>query len=728
MDSKLTTHICYIIIINSSSKKSFFNGYDDFLIDNVNAFELIGSLPKDVPELFRTPDAAIRARISGRFNGYMVRFASSLEEAKKTDFNFNVVFSSSDSDESRISQVCFISALERDTVHHEFSPMEKLNLSSLRANILKLSQKLPTKELEDFNELMGREVEGVQASEYLEFERSIYNRSSLGVLRSLGVEYSFEDVGMHYDESVVVDPANILINLRNISFRDLPLELRLPHIQLVLSDMSSDLDSLVNKSFYSENYLKNEGYDEPRLMAQALALINRNEAEKGMASNPIVKRFYQERVLIESMIALYAASYAVSCVKVPLGNSAVFGKLKDIGVIDRGNSGGKMAKAFAALVNELNAIVPPRLAMLPDVYASKVKIVSNLPLEWSTVNGLPMMVRHEVSRIPVSPGISTAQSLLDGEQIYMTLEDLTRVRVISSFSDSDPIKDHLRSSVELVLDELPADDNAFHEFQRILGVSIGDDEEAPNINIEWHNVKNGDELLASLTDNDCAVTIFDLHGAHSVQGSGILAVGGEKVSIYDLIGKFRASPIVVMSSCDTSPIDRNHYSTASAFLLAGAKTVLASALPIMSREASIFIARLLLRIQRYLPKRLMEGSGDSLRWSRFISGMIRRSYYTELFRLLKDKLKLNEELVSQLNFYAGTHLDPLHENWHKEIMRYTSIKTGVSLDIIDQLINSSFALPECLKYIQMGNPESIVLVADKDLLAEKNKGATESQS
>ncbi|MBM7093124.1 CHAT domain-containing protein, partial [Streptomyces sp. S12] len=66
------------------------------------------------------------------------------------------------------------------------------------------------------------------------------------------------------------------------------------------------------------------------------------------------------------------------------------------------------------------------------------------------------------------------------------------------------------------------------------------------------------------------------------------------MSVFDIHRDLRISPIVLLSACDTSPVDRGHDSVAEAFFLAGARTVLSSALPILSIQASTFLARLVL--------------------------------------------------------------------------------------------------------------------------------------
>ena len=75
----------------------------------------------------------------------------------------------------------------------------------------------------------------------------------------------------------------------------------------------------------------------------------------------------------------------------------------------------------------------------------------------------------------------------------------------------------------------------------------------------------------------------------------------------------------------------------------GAKTVLASAVPIQSREASIFISRLLMRLSIFLPIRLFNVK-QNIRWSELITGMTRQMYYTELIFKLRNKYNFKDLL------------------------------------------------------------------------------------
>ncbi|OSN63084.1 hypothetical protein BV349_04632 [Pseudomonas syringae pv. actinidiae] len=711
--------ICYIIITGENSDSSFFNHYNNFLIRNVGVFHKICTLPKSMTELFLTKEEMISSRLGGVSDGYKVRFCLSIEAAHELPYEFKIAFIVDPIDSTKITHACFIPREKNNSEGYDSIQLEDLDIFTIKHKLFRVIRNLPEDkrsymaELESF---LNQAPTGDYIETDCQFERSIYNRAGLDILSSLRVEYSFEDVGLQWDQEKAIEPFELLKFIQMDIAKNVPPRTLLPHVDLVLTDMSSDLSPLVIKEQYTQNYLKNEGHSDPKALIQALNLINRNTLIDGLDSNPMVSQYYQERLLIEAMIALYAAGYATACIKVPLGNGAVFDKLKTVASIDRGANQAKLNKMVMQLVGDLDFILKRHLDVLPKVYTSAIKIISNLPLEWAHHHGLPLMVRHEVSRITISPGMPTAMSLLDGEQIYMTLENLRKIRVISSFEVTDELRHFLAKKIEKVLRSHVDEKVVRSRYLDELGVSLDDEIIEPlELDIQWFHVSSAQEFLQSLSDNDCAITILNMHGGHGLKGTGTFSVGKDEVSIYDMIGKFHASPIVILCSCDTSPVDRNHYSTATAFQLAGAKTVLASALPILGDEASTFVTRLLLRIRLYLPRRLSRDRGLSVRWSSFVAGMVRRSYYSELFRLMVNRYSLSARTESELNFFAGTHVDPLHENWHEDIMKFASHKIGVSVEAIKQLMEDSFAFPECLKYIQMGNPESIILVAENHI-------------
>ena len=177
-------------------------------------------------------------------------------------------------------------------------------------------------------------------------------------------------------------------------------------------------------------------------------------------------------------------------------------------------------------------------------------------------------------------------------------------------------------------------------------------------------------------------------------------------------------PIIILSSCDTNPIDRNHYSVSNMFLLAGAKTVLGSALSIQSHESSVYISRLLIRLSVFLHTHLITHK-QSIRWSTFITGMIRQSYYTELLFKLRDKKLIKNEQIEELNFFINININPLALDFHNIIYKEVRSKANLTLNELNKFIEDNHKMAECLKYIQMGNPENLIIIPDDSKLIYK---------
>ncbi|HCG8185229.1 TPA: CHAT domain-containing protein [Vibrio parahaemolyticus] len=733
MNQYYINSICYIILAEEG-EESYFNGYDTNLINLTCFFEKIAELPKDLSELFYDKEHLISNRISGIFNGYNVNVLSSCDAINKTPFSVNVVFVSSLSDVSELDKdVILISKSDPTNIDEKIFNIYDIDKSGLLNSIVRLIQNCSSVEKKYFKEL--KELTFIEEeSEFLEVDtcyvKNIHTRANLSVLTSCKISYSHESSNFNFDVSNQEDPIKFIRTIKSHIISNLQPHCWLPQIDFVIGDMSNDFKFLLDKDNFNKNSLMNSGVDNAPLLFNAIKMVNQNKFPEDFSENKYLVDFYSERKLIEAFVGLRASSYISVCINLSLSNSNFVSKLKDIGVVDRSINRRKINKLLLNLVNEFEKTTDWCFSQLSNIYSSNIKLISNLPIEWAKHDGLPLMVRHEVSRIPKSPGKISTNLILDSEQVFLNQDDFKKVKIISSFSDDDPIKNDLKNKVELILDNAinPTSDQITQMLKSntlTSDLKVSPEKESfLNISIDWRNVSNKQELIEALSDNDAAITVFDLHGGHSDKGPGVIKLKDEVITIYDLVGEVKISPIVILSSCDTSPIDKNHYTTSNALFLAGAKAVLASALPISSHEASIFIARLLLRIKHYLPKRLRAETGVSIRWSSFVTGMIRKTYYSELLSLLKKNHGLSKENEINLNFYAGCHLDPLHDEWHQIIMDEISNKTKFSREELNQIIENELMLPECLKYIQMGNPESIIIVAENHIpLAKKPLGA-----
>ena len=238
--------------------------------------------------------------------------------------------------------------------------------------------------------------------------------------------------------------------------------------------------------------------------------------------------------------------------------------------------------------------------------------MSDAPLELLPIRGLPMMLRHVTSRIPVTPGNQAFLELLPHDVIEVTTDNFKETLVIRSFRDNDPLRLDLETAVR--------------HYVRSDGTPLP---------VRFVDVGTRAELERAFADYDGALVVFDGHGHHRRhENHGQLQLTNETVNPWDLREKIRVPPIAFLCACDTHAYDRSHVTPGSGILACGARAVISTVLPIHSKQAAIFAARLLYRIYEYLP-RLTNQLRQFVRWDNVFSMLQRMMYVTELLSVVR---------------------------------------------------------------------------------------------
>lgn len=355
----------------------------------------------------------------------------------------------------------------------------------------------------------------------------------------------------------------------------------------------------------------------------------------------------------------------------------------------------KVARMFREIQQLLaNAVGEPFRARIADA-AHGVKLVTDAPLEWLEIDGLPLCLESDVSRIVATPGDAALLQLFDHEPLRLRIEDFAQVLLVSAFEPKDPLAPLMRTAVEITAPQ------------------FGD-----TLSVRHEDVTDRAQFLRALHAYDGPLMIFDGHGVHPRSGDGMLRIGDENVDVRQLRGRVRVPPIVVLSACDTHAAGRSAQTTANAFLALGARTVLATTLPIGGRDGAIFIARLLLRIAQFVPI-AARNFGRVVRWSEVAGGMLRMQFVTDALRprgktsdLMTDKLW--EELAPKAMYLAG-RAGTGWIRWFGEELE----KRGVSDPAaVTNRVRDAVPFSDTIRYTQMGNPETILIGELKDLSDE----------
>lgn len=396
----------------------------------------------------------------------------------------------------------------------------------------------------------------------------------------------------------------------------------------------------------------------------------------------------RESIAHTEAVSLRAASYLTPTLRLPPAVNHVRPEI--IRLIDCINSDSPSPKKIRKLVDKLGeafdrAIDSRFLARLDQRHAA-VKLVADIPLEWLPLRGLPLALRHVVSRISVTPGNSSYIQILPRDQIELPAEAFKETLVVRSFRPDDPLRKDL--------------ENAIRFFCKSDGSALP---------VRFVDVTNREELIAAINSCRGAILIYDGHGIHSEKDDiGYLQLANENVNPWSLRDEIHCPPILFACGCETHAVNGSHVTPANGFLQCGASAVIATSMPINSRAAALLTARLLFNVHSFLPK-LVSELGVSVRWDFVFSIIQQITFVSDLVTMLKNELDGDVSWLDSLQADTTTALLNRDYEWFENLLQMVADKHEMDVGEIDQLRRNKLPFSECLKYSNFGNPDLIVI-------------------
>jgi hypothetical protein len=344
-----------------------------------------------------------------------------------------------------------------------------------------------------------------------------------------------------------------------------------------------------------------------------------------------------------------------------------------------------------------------RLKLLGQKVGS-VKLVGDLPLEWLPVDGVALMLRHDCSRIPATPLNLAYMCAMSTRPIFIDYESLLNVLVVRSYSEDDPVRGVLERAIAI---ERP--------------------QAARTVSVQFIDVTSEDQLVSAINNHEGAIVIFDCHSSfdESSYVSG-LVIGGARVHLPELKGRIRLMPpIVLLSSCDTLPVDGSHGSVAVGCLLMGARTVIATQLPVNAVSEAVFIGRLLLRIEQFVP--LLLSHVRNVTWRDVMGGMLRMLHATDVLLAAVSNGNIPAADYTALHTFANAEINGGRSDWLEALARKVAEVAGVNVDRARNWLCVESGLTHALLHAQLGQPETIVLHAMSGRVAEEQVSIDQGQ-
>jgi hypothetical protein len=408
---------------------------------------------------------------------------------------------------------------------------------------------------------------------------------------------------------------------------------------------------------------------------------------------PILSDRQSELYATTASIALMASNESLVSIRLPNAVNLQGARLRNLESLAKRSdekASHLLQREFRNFIVELKQSIGPKILDLIRSGGSACKLCTDVPLEWLHLNDLPLMISHEVSKIPMTPGNTQLQYASHGERIGIKDADCKRILVVRSFADRDPL--------------LKVFENYLEEFEL-----------KERLNIRIVDVNDGEEAKSALNEFDGFIVVFDCHGDHGGNDSyGWLQFGNEKVNTWELAYQARIPPIVLLSACSTSAIGGSHVSVSSGLLRSGARSVLGTFLPVDGPRSALFMVRILNRLDTFLPAVKKMGF-KGITWRSFVHSVMQIQYLTDVLVYFRNDLKIIDDAIfMEVETEALPNISVGDPSWFDTALKAISVATALSKEEIITKICEDHPLMETLRYCQVGLPDCIGIVFDEE--------------
>lgn len=347
----------------------------------------------------------------------------------------------------------------------------------------------------------------------------------------------------------------------------------------------------------------------------------------------------------------------------------------------------KARRLFGEIQEALSqAVGPERMAFLDNEVTGPVKIVADPPIEWLPIRGLPLMLRHQCSRINATPGNLMIGELATNQPTTVAPQTVQDILVVSSFLPHDPLRNVMAKALEAMAPQLD------------------------RLKIKHVHISTVEAFEAELNAFTGAVMVFDGHGwLDDGHGVSTLMIGDTPLDVWSLRGRVRPPPIVLLSACDTHGADAaSHATVGNGFLAMGSLTVMATLLPVGGQEAAQFIARFLYRLAAFIPDALA-ARHRVLNWTEIVTGMQRMIVTSEILDGLVNKADGPFTARGRIQSAANLNINTGKPDWYERLLADIARHRGETVEAVTTLAERVVARSEAIRYIQLGHPENILI-------------------
>ncbi|TBF65688.1 CHAT domain-containing protein [Rhizobium leguminosarum] len=349
----------------------------------------------------------------------------------------------------------------------------------------------------------------------------------------------------------------------------------------------------------------------------------------------------------------------------------------------------KTPRLFEAVQSKLKAAIGEDRIKFLEEQTGAVKIISDAPVELLPMDGITLGLALDCARICATPGNLLVGLLTNVQTLTFEADDLLDVLLVTSFKEDDKLRHVMARAVT---------STAAHY---------------KSLRIKQVYVSSVEEFTDALNAFEGNILIFDGHGSNNDnQPIGNIILSGMPIDVWELRGKVRCPPIVLLSACDTHGFDAiSHATVGNGFLALGARSVLATSLPVGGIQSAVYMSRLLIRLAVYIPAHF-KAHGTAVSWLQVISGMIRMWFASDVLDdLIGRSVDFQRERILLQN-ETNNDINVGRPDWYHRMLDALSKVMKIDRADVERKAKAAMSRSEAIRYVHLGSPETMIISAD----------------
>ncbi len=397
--------------------------------------------------------------------------------------------------------------------------------------------------------------------------------------------------------------------------------------------------------------------------------------EEILAFSKIQQEIVSKRMNFLDFVGMLHCSFKISpYMRLPIMGKNIAGDLSKVGL----NSLNSLKNAYRKkgsvrkIMEQIGHILAvksmaPNFQKLLQKIPNQIVAITDLPIEWSLIDSVPLCFTHDVCRLPeTSPASILSQFVEAKNRPYVIPKDILSKTLVIFGNDEEAFENSRLPIVEL---------------QKHLG-------------FKTRQCLSKKDFFDAILEETPELIIVDSHGGVDLKtNQSHIVIGTDIVTGEDVVKSGIAPRLVFLSACNTFTTYNTVSTIANAFFEVGAMAVTVSYMPILIQPATVLYARLLRNLEEAAIRNIHHN------WLAFISHLLRTSFIMSPLEVLQSE-KIDSTIIKNLG-----RLNTLSMDFRNRSQIYHQLHDKYSMDQIG--VNYNMLLPHYLMYSTLGRADLV---------------------